>query len=459
MKEEKTMKMKTKIFQGAAIIAGLLIFSSCVDNNETPPPVKEFVHGEIVTVQQVKALYDDQLAIDDYTQRQPVEITDDWALYGIITASDKKDGNFYKEAYIEDASGGLRMVFESTSGLYIGDSVIVNVKGLYVGDYGDFWQLGAAPYFEEDGDIRVSGMNMDKYCKKTSINNPTQPVTLTITQAKNTSYLGSLVKLDGVQFSDEMAGLTWADAEELTTENRTLEDCADKTIIVRTSGYASAAGDPLPTGKGSMTGIVTIFSGTYQFIVRDFDEVDMTGERCGYVPQPLGTPVETLSENFGGFADNATIYISGWQNLATAGGRLWLAKVYSGNPYAQATGYNSGLTSMVTWMITRPVILSTQKVLTFQTSKAYWEHTGTNVPMEVLFSTDYDGTNITTATWNPLTAVLPQKTDADHEWINSGNVNLPVMAGQSGVIAFKYTGSDIESTSYRVDNIIVSSAK
>jgi len=99
------------------------------------------------------------------------EITGDWALYGIITASDKKDGNFYKEAYIEDATGGLRMVFESTSGLYIGDSVIVNLKGLFIGDYGDFWQLGSYPYHESDGDIRVAGMNMDKYILKTSVNN------------------------------------------------------------------------------------------------------------------------------------------------------------------------------------------------------------------------------------------------------------------------------------------------
>ncbi len=66
----------------------------------------------------------------------------DWSLRGIITASDKVDGNLYKEAYIQDATGGLRLVFESTSGLYIGDSVIVNMKGLYIGDYGNFWQVG-----------------------------------------------------------------------------------------------------------------------------------------------------------------------------------------------------------------------------------------------------------------------------------------------------------------------------
>jgi hypothetical protein len=208
-----------------------------------------------------------------------------------------------------------------------------------------------------------------------------------------------------------------------------------------------------------MVGIVTVFNSDYQVLVRNYSEVDMTAERCGYVPQPLGTPVETLSQNFQSFADNATLYITGWQNLASAGGRLWLAKVYSGNGYAQATAFNSGLTSMVTWLITNPVTISAQKVLTFQTAKAYWAHTGSNFPMEVLFSTDYNGTNLAAATWTPLEATLAQKTDADNTFINSGNVNLPVQAGKSGVIAFKYTGSNTENTSYRIDNIAVSASK
>jgi hypothetical protein len=256
-----------------------------------------------------------------------------------------------------------------------------------------------------------------------------------------------------------MLGQTWANAEEQVTENRTLEDCNDKTIIVRTSGYSAAAGELLPAGNGSITGIVTIFNGTYQFLVRDFEEVNMTGSRCGVVDQPLGTPVETLAENFESFSDNDDIYLSGWQNIATAGGRIWLAKLFSGNRYAQATGYNSNLSSMVTWLITRPVNISSQKVLSFQTAKAYWAHTGTNFPLEVLISTDYDGNNIATATWTPLTAVMAQQTDPDHTFISSGNVSLPVAAGKSAVIAFKYTGSQTESTTYRIDNIAVTTAK
>ena len=137
------------------------------------------------------------------------------------------------------------------------------------------------------------------------------------------------------------------------------------------------------------------------------------------------------------------------------GGRIWLAKVFSGNAYAQATGYNSGLTKMVTWLISNPVTISAQKILTFQTAKAYWAHTGSNRPMDVLFSTDYNGNNLATASWTNLTATLAGKNDPDHTFIDSGNINLPVQSGKSGVIAFRFTGSNTESTTYRIDNIKV----
>jgi hypothetical protein len=114
---------------------------------------------------------------------------------------------------------------------------------------------------------------------------------------------------------------------------------------------------------------------------------------------------------------------------------------------------------MVTWLITQPVTISTQKVLSFETAKAYWAHTGTHLPLEVFYSTNYTGKNLLTATWVPITAVLAGKNDTDHTFISSGNINLPVQDGKSCVIAFKYTGSGTESTSYRIDNIVVTTAK
>ena len=173
----------------------------------------------------------------------------------------------------------------------------------------------------------------------------------------------------------------------------------------------------------------------------------------------LGTPVETITQDFSSFANNAEVLISGWQNIAQEGDRNWQAKYYSGNTYAQATGYNSNLPSMVTWLITRPVTISTQKVLSFETAKAYWEHATGSKPFEVFYSTNYTGRNLLTATWVPVSCTLAIQGDPDHTFISSGNISLPVEAGKTCVIAFRYTGSDTESTSYRIDNITVTTAK
>lgn len=440
----------------------ILAFSitGCADNNETPPTEVPFKAGTVVTVQLVKTLYASQLAIDDYKLRIPVEISEDWTISGIITASDKKDGNLYKEAFIQDATGGIRLLFDSTSGLYIGDSVIVNLKGLFIGDYGDFWQVGGEPYTDDGGSIRVSGMNMDKQILKKSVGNPTFPDTVTITAAKSSQYLGKLVTLKDIQFTDDEIGKPYADYAEdpPASANRYIMDCNKKKILVRTSGYASFASETITDLKGTITGIITIFGSDYQLIIRDFKEVKLTDERCNPGVPDLGPPVETLNQNFQSFANNAAVSITGWQNIAQYGDRNWQAKYFSGNTYAQATGYYSGLSNMVTWLITQPVTISTQKVLSFQTAKAYWTHTGTHIPFQVYYSTNYTGKNLVTAVWVPLNATLAGKNDADNTFISSGNINQPVENGKSCVIAFKYTGSDTESTSYRIDNISVVTA-
>jgi hypothetical protein len=59
----------------------------------------------------------------------------------------------------------------------------------------------------------------------------------------------------------------------------------------------------------------------------------------------------------------------------------------------------------------------------------------------------------------PVNAVLAGKTNSNYEFVNSGSINLPVESGKSCVIAFKYTGSDTESTNSCIDNIVISTAK
>ena len=449
------------IYKITSVLAtSVILLSSCVERFDTPPEAKEFEYGTIVTIDQVKALYDDELA-KQWFDRSPVIIDQDWAITGIVTGSDKKDGNLYKEGYIEDASSGLLLKFESTGGFYIGDSVIIDISNLYLGDYGDFIQLGDIPYTDDSGNLRVSGFNKDERMYKVSVNNPSHPGLASIPAIHSDDFLGKLVKLENVQFSAGGTGTTYADplSDPPQSMNRDLEDCAGNKVIVRSSGYSTFAGDPLPGGNGTITGIVTKFNSDYQIIIRDIDEVVMDGERCAQSLGSLGSPVETINEDFESFSNYDDIEIDGWLSLLVKGDRYWIAKLYEGNTYMQASGYNSGLNEMETWVITQPVNIGTQKVLTFRSAIYDWQHQGGNKPVELLFSTDYDGTNLSSANWTPLSASLADENSAWNAWIESGNVNLPVQAGASGVIAFRYHGSNTESTSYRIDDIVVTSAK
>ncbi|HDJ33912.1 MAG TPA: DUF5017 domain-containing protein [Bacteroidetes bacterium] len=459
------MKDKMKIMKDIRYITGIflttiLFLNGCVDKFDEEPPFTPIEYGSIVPISQVKDLYREELSKPWY-ERTPVQITEDWAITGVVIGSDKVNGNLYKEGYLEDASGGILLKFLSTGGFYLGDSVIIHVKDLYLGDYGNFIQLGDVPYTDNSGNYRVSGFNKDRRMVKVSINHSFSPAQVGIQQVKNDQYPGRLVQFHGVQFASYELGKTWADplADPPAAANRYLEDCDGNQIIVRTSGYASFAGDPLPEGNGSVTGIVTVFNDDYQLIIRDFAEVLLDGERCIQNAQELGTPVETLSEDFESFSDDEDILIDGWQNLMIVGNRLWRNQVYSGNSYAQATGYGSGLEYLEIWLITRPVTISTQKVLTFQSAQAYWEHEPGNHPLEVLVSADYNGTNFYSATWVPLSGTLADSSTPAHAFVSSGNIDLPVAAGQNAVIAFKYTGSATESTSYRLDNVNITTGK
>ncbi len=438
------------------------LFVACDYNNEDAPPVEEFVTGKITTIADVKALYADELE-KYWSSRVPVEITEDISIKGIIIGDDKtSDGNLYKEAYIQDETGGLRMTFLSTGGLYANDSVSVNLKGLYLSDYGDLIQLGADPYFDDSNNYRLTGIDKHDYLKRTSIDGQVQePKVITIDEAGEANMC-MLVQFNNVQFADNELGLTYAtpetDDQDAASANRTLVDCNGNSIEVRSSGYSSFAGDYLPEGKGSIVGIVTKYTSgsttTIQFIIRSIDEVQLDGERCGNEIN-LGDPVETIDEDFSSQSNYTDIELTGWNNFTTAGSRTWQGKTYSDEIYAQATGYKSGETSIESWMMLPPVIATTAKTLNFQSQFAYWAHESGNTPLKVVYSTNFTGGDITTATWTQLDATIATDgVNSQNTWVDSGNVALPT-SDTPIVIAFIYYGSDTESTSIRIDNITI----
>lgn len=399
------------------------------------------------TIPELKALY----------QGQRLLIEDDLVIGAHVVANDES-GNYYKTIVIQDGDGGIELKINDYD-LYQtypeGMEIYVKCKDLYLDTYGEVIQLGSI--YEEGGSWNFGGIQPGDLFKHVVTAPNIDPVTPTLVDVNDIDedMIGMLVQLDEVQINESELGSTWADAILQYSVNHNLENCDGDIVVVRTSGYAIFASEIIPEGNGTFIGVVSAFNGTMQLYVRHLSDVDLTGERCdtGGGGNEID-PVENVMEYFDNAVNYEDIVIEGWTNMNVVGTRKWQGKVFNDDKYAQSTGYNSGLPDMEVWIITPPVINTNgDKTLSFKSAMAYWEHSQ-NDPITIYASTDYDGTNFSTAVWTEVSANLPIQSSANYEWIQSGSISLAGFTGNVA-IAFKYKGSDSESTSIQIDDVLI----
>ena len=138
---------------------------------------------------------------------------------------------------------------------------------------------------------------------------------------------------------------------------------------------------------------------------------------------------------------------NGWTEVCVAGDSLWRIASYQGNHYAYANGYNHPASE--DWLISPAFDLDSysDEVLTFRTAKNY-----TGEDIKVYFSSDYDGTNPTSATWQELECEL---STGSWTWTESGEISLDELSGSNCYIGFKYTCTDEEAAGWEVDDIML----
>ncbi len=155
--------------------------------------------------------------------------------------------------------------------------------------------------------------------------------------------------------------------------------------------------------------------------------------------------------------DNTVLDLEDWTNVAQTGTVVWKNQIYQGNGYAEFTSYQSDDAVSVGWLISPSINMDKQvgEKLLFQSAQSYVSSVSNK--LEVLVSTDYDGTNLSTATWTPINAILPT-TDATYfEFIESGVIDLSSFTGNLH-IGFKVTGSGTNTSldgSYQIDSVRV----
>ncbi|MFZ4545145.1 MAG: DUF5689 domain-containing protein [Saprospiraceae bacterium] len=212
-------------------------------------------------------------------------ITEDWIIEATVVADDAS-GNYYKTIVIQDATAGIDVKLNANS-LYNnypeGRKVYIKLKGLYVGDYNGLIQLGGGISKDKNGNDQLSYIEellIPTFLFKGERDQIVTPRRVKIGEL-TADMTSTLVTLTDVQFTDADSGQSYADAPKKLTLNRNVEDCDGLAILLRTSGYCSFANEKTPSGKGTMTGIYSVFRTDNQFYIRNTDDVKMTDTRCG----------------------------------------------------------------------------------------------------------------------------------------------------------------------------------
>ena len=118
---------------------------------------------------------------------------------------------------------------------------------------------------------------VEHHVKLTGGEAPQRPVHKIAFDEVSNSLVGCFVLFDDVQFATSELNKNWTDNGEAT--NRTLIDEDGRIMVVRTNPTATFATKPLPSGSGSIGGVITVFNGVYQLMVADINDVNMYGQR------------------------------------------------------------------------------------------------------------------------------------------------------------------------------------
>ncbi len=384
---------------------------------KTPPPVSGYI-----TIDSIINRYNAYYAVPP---NKVYKFDTDVNVAAVVTA-DEISGNLYKSVYIKDATGGMKINLTYSGGLYVGDSIRINLKGVKLNSYGS--------------QIQLDSIDLERSVYKIATGLVVKPRKVTYTQlitmnpAVNQLYYQSeLVELDSLEFDNGSKGQTFADAVGKASANLVLITPSSITTILRSSGYSNFAAALAPCGKLNLVAIVGQYNGTIQLTLRQFGDIKATS--TGTCP--------LMTKNFN---DN-NVLSGGWSNINVTGTVNWAASSAGGasTPYASISNYPSNQTCE-TWLVSPRMDLSTinNPVLNFLNATNYGPS-----PLTLMVSTDYTGGPVSSATWTSLT--FTQSTGG-FNFVNSGNISLSPYKTNNVTIAFKYNASGSGAT-WELDNI------
>lgn len=460
MKNIISITMKTNKFFTLllAMVAGLTMVS-CVQDDDYSIPVSLGTEENSglqallnsgatpMTISELK---------DQFVSGQATQLVSDVYVKGYVSSSDAT-GNFYKEFYLQDdpsnPTAAIKMVLnqvDSYNQFNAGREVYVSLKDLYIGEVrsnDDVIAIGGKPNAEGDEVEELTANQIPLHIFRSDVTMPLSPLALSFSQI-NESHIGLYVIIENAYFPSSLEGESYVDPLDDFDTQRMMESCDGfgyVNFILETSSFANFKNVILPTNNGgTIAGVVSkTFNGSdLVLVLNSLDDVNLDSSKCE--PLDIDDFSVIFEEDFDEATDNTNLNIADWTNFAEEGSELWTEQVFSGNGYAEFSSYFSGDDVNIGWLVSPGIDMDSQdnEFLNFKTAQHHLDSAANT--LEVFVSTDYDGSNVLGATWEPISATLASQANSWYAFIDSGLIDISSYSGTL-YVGFKVTGSGTDT--------------
>ena len=286
------MKTKTFIIMALGALA-LGCATSCMDGDHDTPELTDGQESygnqniqptNVVTIADLRNQYKDVITGSD---RDTLAMIAKTTQIEVVVTGNDIGGNFYNQISVADATGGI-LIDIYQGGLYgflpIGQKLLIELKGLYIGGYGKQAQIGTPYTNPNNGTTRPSRMSRYEWMQHYKIIDNGALETVTPKEVTDVNALDwdddncRLVTLKGVELGGASIGYTYAPSDGTATVqggcvNRRFAGISPSLIVLRTSTFADFANEPMLSGKVDVTGIATRYRDVWQIMMRDINDV------------------------------------------------------------------------------------------------------------------------------------------------------------------------------------------
>lgn len=374
------------------------------------------------------------------------QIEKDMMIKAVVTGNDVS-GNIYNQVSVQDASGAIIIAINGSglSGyLPVGQEILVNLKGLYIGSYKKLPQIGGVNTKLSDGSLGMGKIERAIWNEHFKILNPGEadastvvPEEFDLTKLTDAAYMdanvGKLMTLKKVKFASANGTNVWAPDDTNTSleliDAETGKRISSSNLVVRNSGYSKFANEVVPQGVFDITGIFTRYNNTWQIVLRSTD--DLKSVVLAY-----------LSEPFDASQGNFTI-----DNIKLADGVEFVWKWASAAYGMKASGYVNGSKQELQSRLKSPAIdLKSAKSAKLMFDQAINFASDMKQECKVQISTDGK-------TWTDLDV---QGYPTENSWtFVSSTADLTKYCGKTIYIGFLYSSSPTSAPTWEVKNFAV----